>query len=94
MSYADSIDPVMRRFPPAASVTPPPANISVDLLDLTSRLRLRLAELGVVDLHGLHGVKRQQLAVYEVNLWAEIEWVLEISGYDLRRGSRPRSRFT
>ncbi|MCW3101145.1 MAG: hypothetical protein JWL77_6763 [Chthonomonadaceae bacterium] len=80
--YADSMDPMLRRFPGLALAGPPPASVPVESLDLTSELRLRLAEIAVANTGQLFQLERKAFGGYgDHELWSEVGRVLDLCGY-------------
>jgi hypothetical protein len=84
--YADHLDPlVLAPLQPLESR--PPTNTPVAALDLTSRARRVIAELGVADSDGLFHASKAQIETIEKELnaraWDEICRVLEGLGYNM-----------
>lgn len=81
MRYTDSVDPLLKRFPAAASL---PAPTSTDDLDITGELRLFLVQSGITDTHGMYRLAREQRpGLGRDAIWREIHLVLSIRGYSM-----------
>jgi hypothetical protein len=90
--YADRIDPLAKRFVSATKANPPP-NFAIDDLDITGRLRMRLAELSVKDLRALSEMNQRELCPIGCDeLWSEATRVLRTYGYEVAAGTT-RYRF-
>ncbi|MGE5610161.1 MAG: hypothetical protein ACM359_12975 [Bacillota bacterium] len=81
MRYADTIDPLVQRFPAAAGASAP-SPVRVDDLDVTGALRLLLTQSGVTDTEGMFRLVRDQRpGVVDHGLWTEMRQALRICGY-------------